>query len=80
ADDASSFYNVPLESALEKIRSGLVGEAEPLRAFGVLLSEAAVKQQALAMGVRPVNGELSEQEKVMARVELITKGLNKAQG
>ena len=36
AADASSFYNVPLEEAMEKIRSGLVGEAEPMRAFGVL--------------------------------------------
>jgi hypothetical protein len=80
ADDASSFFNVPLDVALEKIRSGLVGEAEPLRAFGVLLSEAAMKQQALAMGIKPVNGELSEQEKVLARVEIITKGLSKAQG
>ncbi len=80
ADDASSFFNVPLDVALEKIRSGLVGEAEPLRAFGVLLSETAVKQQALAMGMKPVHGEFTEQEKVMARVEIITRGLDKAQG
>ncbi len=80
ADDSSSFFNVPLDVALEKIRSGLVGEAEPLRQFGVLLSESAVKQQALAMGFQPVHGALTEQEKVLARVEIITKSLAKAQG
>ena len=80
ADDASSFYNVPLETALEKIRSGLVGEAEPLRAFGVLLSEANMKSAALSLGLKPVAGEFTEQEKVMARVKLITEGLSKAQG
>ena len=48
AADASSFYNVPLEEALAAIQSGLVGEAEPLRRYGVLLSEAAVQQEAVA--------------------------------
>jgi hypothetical protein len=80
AADASSFYNVRMEDALQKIRSGLVGEAEPLRAFGVMLSEAAVHQQALAMGLTTSNGKLSEQEKFLARVELISKGLASAQG
>lgn len=80
ADDASSFYNVPLAVALEKIRAGLIGEAEPLRAFGVLLSESAMKQEAMRLGIGTVNGELTEQEKVLARVELITRGLSKAQG
>jgi hypothetical protein len=80
ADDASSFFNVPLDTALAKIRSGIAGEALPLREFGVLLSEAAVKAQALAMGFLPVNGAFTEQEKVMARVALITAGLAKVQG
>jgi len=80
ANDASSFFNVPLQDALEKIRSGMVGEAEPLRAFGVLLSDAAMKQEALASHIIPTNRELTEQEKVLARVEIITKGLSKAQG
>ena len=80
ADDASSFYNVPLEEALQKIRSGMVGEAEPLRAFGVLLSEANMKAAALTMGFKPLHGELTESEKVMARVKIITEGLSKAQG
>jgi hypothetical protein len=76
AADAASFYNVPVAEALEKIRSGLVGEAEPLRAFGVLLSEGAVKLKAASMGFK----ELNESAKSAARAALIVEGLNKASG
>ncbi len=80
AAHASSLYNVPLDESLTKIRAGLVGEAEPLRAFGVLLSETAVKAQAQAMGIKLVKGELSEAGKVTARYALIQKGLVVASG
>src|SRR3972149_8296085 len=40
AADLASFNNIPIDEALEKGRSGLGGEAEPLRTVGVLLSEA----------------------------------------
>lgn len=80
ADDASSFFNVPMDVALEKIRSGLVGQARPLREFGVLLSKSAVDHELMRMGIQKVHGEFTEQEKVMARVEIITRSLAKAQG
>lgn len=80
AADASSFYNVPLEEALVAIQSGLVGEAEPLRRFGVLLSEAAVKAEAARLGIAATGTELTEQQKTMARSSLITKGFADATG
>jgi hypothetical protein len=80
AADAASFYNVPMGVALEKIRAGLSGEAEPLRAFGVFLSDAAVKAEAARMGIGGLNGELTEGEKILARQSLITKGLADANG
>lgn len=80
AEDASSFYNTPLDVALEKIRAGLTGESEPLRAFGVLLSEAAVQEEALAMGLAKSKKEIDDQAKVMARASLIKKGLGVASG
>lgn len=80
AIDASSFYNVPLEEALMALRSGLVGEAEPLRRYGVLLSEAAVKAEAMRLGIAKGTGELTEAQKVQARISLITKGLADANG
>jgi hypothetical protein len=80
AADAQSLYNVPLDVALEKIRSGLSGEAEPLRAFGVFLSDDAMKAQAMAMGMEEVNGKLTEGQKIMVRSVLIQKGLATASG
>lgn len=80
AMDAASFYNVPLDQALEKIRSGLSGESEPLRAFGVFLTEDAVKAQALAMGLSQTGDKLTEGQKIMARSALIMQGLGDAQG
>lgn len=80
AADASSFYNVPVDEALGAIRSGLVGEAEPMRRFGVLLNEAAVKSEALRLGIAKAGAELTEGQKVQARASLITKGLADAQG
>ena len=80
ADDASSFYDVSLEEALLKIKAGLVGEAEPIRSFGVLLSEAAVKNEAFAMGIARAGKDLNESQKVQARYSLILKGLKDATG
>lgn len=80
ADDASSFFDVELDVALEKIRAGLVGESEPLRAFGVMLSEDAVKAEALKMGLGGTNRELDDHAKVAARAQLIMQGLAKATG
>lgn len=80
AADAMSFYNVPMDVALEKIRSGLSGESEPLRAFGVFLSEAAVQTEALRMGLSKNANELTDGQKIMARASLISKGLGDASG
>ena len=80
AADASSFYNVPLEESLGAIRSGLVGEAEPMRRFGVLLSSAAVDAKAAELGFKKVNGAYTEGAKVQARSALISAGLSDAQG
>jgi hypothetical protein len=80
ADDASSFYNVPLDVALQKIQAGLVGQSRPLREFGVLLDEASVKAEAVRMGLALVGRELTSSQKVTARASLIEKGLADAQG
>lgn len=80
AQDLASFHNVDPGTALQKLRSGLTGESEPLRDFGVFMTEAAVKAQALKMGLVPLNGELTEQQKIMARAGLIMAQTANAQG
>jgi len=80
AQDLASFYNVSESDALQKLRSGLSGEAEPLRDFGVFLSAAQVEAKGLEMGLGGLSGELSEQEKIMARYALILESTKNAQG
>ena len=80
AADASSFYNVPVSDALEKIRAGLTGESEPLKAFGVIMDESAVKAEAARQGFKAVGGELSQQAKLAARSAIIQRGLATATG
>lgn len=80
AKDLSSFHNVAEDDALEKLRAGLVGEAEPLRAMGVLLNEANVKERAYAMGIAKRGEELTEAQKVQARYAEILAQTKDAQG
>lgn len=75
--DLASFYNVDPEEAFLALSSGLTGEAEPLRKFGIFLSDAAMKAEAASMGL---TGELTESQKVMVRQKLILKGLGDANG
>ncbi len=80
AADLASFNNVPVGEALAAIQSGLVGEAEPMRQFGVLLNESTVAAKAMEMGLGDATGVLSEQEKVLARNALIMEQTTNAQG
>lgn len=66
--------------SLGKIRSGLSGEMEPLKAWGLDLSEAAVKAEALRMGIVKQASDLDNAGKVQARMSIITKGLAADQG
>jgi len=80
AADMASFNNASPEDVLLAIRSGLVGEAEPLRRYGVLLSEARVQQVAMAETGKKTATSLTAQEKAAARYTLILRDTVKAQG
>jgi hypothetical protein len=62
AADLASFYNVPVPEALEAIRSGLSGETEPLRRFGILINEATLNEYAWANGIAERGAVLTEQQ------------------
>ena len=67
----ASAKNVKFEDALTKIRAGLLGEAEPLRVMGVALTAARVKEEAYASGIAKRGEELTEANKVEARMQII---------
>jgi len=78
--DLASFHNIRPEDALEKLRAGLVGEAEPLRALGVAMNEEQVKAEGLKLGLANAAGELGESAKIQARYSIILKQTTAAQG
>lgn len=80
ASDLASINNIAPEEALIKLRAGLVGEVEPLRTVGVLLSAVAVETKAMEMGLASSTKALTEQDKVMARYQLILDQTALAQG
>lgn len=81
-DAATSLINPAggLAEMFERVQSGLSGQIEPLRKYGIFLSETAVEQQALSMGFRKVDGDIDQQGKTMARAMLILKGFKVAEG
>jgi len=81
AADMASFNNVPIEEALVALQAGLRGESEPLRKFGVLLDDATLKQEAMAMGlIDTTKGALDPQTRALAAQSLILKKTAVQQG
>jgi hypothetical protein len=80
AGDLASFNNIDPTQALDKLKSGLVGQERPLRELGVAISAASVDTEALALGFTKVNGTFTEGQKVQARYALIFAQTKTAQG
>jgi len=76
--DLASFNNVSDEEAFTALMSGLSGEAEPLKRFGVIVNETAVKAELLKRGLDPSTA--NEAQKAMARYNIILQGTAMAQG
>lgn len=70
--DLGSFNNLPTSQVLEAIRSGLVGESEPLRQLGIDVSDATVKAKAMALGLWDGEGALSAAARATTVMTLIT--------
>ena len=80
SEDMASFYNLDSAEAFNKLRAGLTGETEPLKALGILVDENTVKQVAYSEGIAENGAELTQQQKVMARYVAILKQTGNAQG
>ena len=78
--DLESFSNVPAAEVARALQSAIVGNHETVRRFGIILSEHTIQQEAFALGIEKSYRELTEQEKVLARVRAIIKGSADAQG
>jgi hypothetical protein len=80
AADFASVMNIDVSEAAEKFQSGLAGEAEPLKKFGIDISDSAIKAFAYANGIAKAGDKLTEQQKVLARYGAIMEQTDKTAG
>lgn len=78
--DMASFYNLKPEEAFEKLKSGISGEAEPLKALGILVNDNTIKTYAYSHRIAKQGEQLTEAQKVQARYGAILDATKNAQG
>lgn len=78
--DVASFYNISQDLAYIKLKSVFTGETETLKDLGVVLTQNALDQYALANGYGKTTSEMTEQEKVALRLAFVQKQLSAASG
>lgn len=78
--DFASVMNLEVKDAARIFQSGLAGESEPLRKFGIDVSAATVKTFAYANGIAEAGEELTEAQKVQARYGTILEQTDKVAG
>jgi len=80
AVDVASFNNASDVDTMKAFQSALVGNHETVRRFGIVITEAELNQELFRMGIRKTKDEITAQEKVQARLNLILAGTTDAQG
>lgn len=80
AADMASVFNTDVSTALDAINSGIRGEAEPLRAFGVNLNDASLKAKALELGLYSGKGALDANAKAQAAIAITMEQTSKTAG
>lgn len=80
AVDVGSFKNELAPNVMMAFQSALVGNHEAVRRFGIVITEAELKQELFRMGITKNINQVTAQEKVMARLNLLIAGTGDAQG
>lgn len=80
AGDVASFYNISQDLAYIKLKSVFSGETETLKDIGVVMTQNALDEYALANGYGKTTSAMTEQEKVALRLAFVQKQLSAASG
>lgn len=78
--DVASFYNISQDLAYIKLKSVFTGETETLKDLGVVMTQSALDQYALANGYGKTTSAMTEQEKVALRLAFVQNQLSAASG
>ena len=80
AGDMASFYNIDVEQAFEKIRSGISGETEPLKQLGINMNVANMEAYALSQGIEKSWNSMNVGEQTLLRYNYLLSQTADAQG
>ena len=80
AMDLAAFNNTSEPETIDLLTSAMVGNHEAVRRFGIVITEATLKQELLNMGLKGGVQKATEQQKAQARLNLIMKMSADAQG
>ena len=78
--DLSSYYNIAVEEAMQKVKSGFSGELEPLRNLGYDLSQAKLEAIALSLGIDKTVSSMTQAEKAELRYYAVMTQVTQVQG
>lgn len=80
AYDLSSLWNTDVETAFQKLQSGMSGQIKGLKAWGINVSVAQLRQTALAHGITLSTAKMTEAQKATLRYITIMEQTKNAQG
>lgn len=78
--DLSSLTNVPINQVFQDLRSGLLGQSETVYKYGIDVTEAALKSEALALGISKSVRNMGQGEKLALRYNVMLRQTGIAQG
>lgn len=78
--DLASFYNEEQSDVARRLQSVFTGETEPLRRYGLDLSQATLKEYALSKGLDANISSMTQAEKTMLRYQYVIENTANAQG
>lgn len=74
--DLAAFYDIADDEAMGRLRAALSGSSEVLDQFGVNIKAAAIDEELLRMGLDKTAQSATEQEKVLARLNIIRRSMD----
>lgn len=78
--DLASFYNEEQGDVAKRLQSIFTGETEPMRRYGIDLTNATLKEYAMSKGLNSNISSMTQAEKVMLRYQYVMERTSNAHG
>lgn len=80
AMDLANFYNYSIDETINALNAIVTGQTEPLRKFGINMTQATLQEYAYSKGIRKKIQDMTEAEKVQLRYNYVIEKTNIAVG